>query len=163
VLLARHAPDQNPPSVKGESWLLTSVPETNRIAAFSNSLRRKARSLPKWNCPSRPITTLSKSFFRTRPLSRSTSNRVCRSLLRLSVGSLVITNRRNDGDLFTAFKPDPPEMAGFLFGCGQHIGFKFFQKLDVHISGKGSFRIEFVFCVGCISARRDKERCDAIL
>jgi hypothetical protein len=84
--------------VKGESWLPTSL---NQTSAFSGSPRQEARLLLKWNYPSHPITTLSKLFFRTRPLSLSISNPASKSLPSLSVGSLENTNRSNAGDQFT--------------------------------------------------------------
>lgn len=86
---------------KGESWLLTSVPK-NRIAASRSSRKPKARSLLKLNCPSRPITTLSRLSFRTRPHSRSILNHAYRLCLNWSVGNRAITVRSNAGDLFTA-------------------------------------------------------------
>ena len=104
--------------VKGDSWLQTSL---NQTSEFSGSPRQRARSLPKWNYPSRPITASSKLSFRTKPLSRSILNRVCKSPLSWSVGSLAVTNLSNAGDLFTVsnnfsnLKPEPVERRVLFF------------------------------------------------
>jgi hypothetical protein len=98
---------------KRRQWLRERVPEPNPTSVSRSFQRQKERSLPKWNCPSHPITASLKLSFRTKLHSRSISNRVCKSLLKLSVGSREATNRLSAGDLFTAYndfsntKPEP--------------------------------------------------------
>jgi hypothetical protein len=94
--------------LKGDSWLSLSVPKRNPTSASTNFQRQKARLLPKWNCPSHPITASLRSFFRTKLRSRSIWNRVCKSLLKLSVGSQAVTNPFAAGDPFTAFNSLTP-------------------------------------------------------
>ena len=90
--------------VKGESWLPISLANAQNLISASRSFQRqKARSLPKLNFHSHPITALSKLSFRIKPLSRSILNRAYRSLLKLSVGNRAVTNHSSVGDLFTAF------------------------------------------------------------
>jgi hypothetical protein len=107
---------------KGDQWLSLRLPayaqerKPLHISAFLNFQQQRARSLPKWNYQSHPITASLRSFFRTKLRSRSIWNRAYRSLLKLSVGNREVTNRSNDGDLFTAFNPNPSEMAGFYLG-----------------------------------------------
>ena len=96
------------------NWLVPSVPERNRTTAFSSSPRQKARSLPKWNCHSRPISTSLKLRFRTRPRFASISSRVSKLCLRLRVGNLAATNRSNAGDLFTADRLAFKTQAGLI-------------------------------------------------
>jgi hypothetical protein len=86
--------------MKGESWLSLSVP--NPLSASTSFPRQKARSLPMWNCHSHPISTSSKSFFRTRLHSASILSPVCKLPLSLSIGSLANTNPFAAGDQFTA-------------------------------------------------------------
>jgi hypothetical protein len=113
----------------GRNWLSLRLPahaqerKQSRTSAFLNSLRQRARSLPKWNYQCHPITALSKLSFRTKLRSRSIWNRACKSLLSLSVGSLAATNPRNAGDPFTAFNPFSiikikPAFSGRVFASG---------------------------------------------
>jgi hypothetical protein len=88
--------------VKGESWLPISLNERSRTSGFTNSLRQRARLLPKWSFPSHPITESSRSFSMIKLPSLSTWNRVSKSLPKLSVGSLEVTNLSNAGDLSSA-------------------------------------------------------------
>jgi hypothetical protein len=77
--------------------------------------RQRARSLPKLNCLSRPITTSSKLCSPIRPLSTFKLNPASKLSLKLSTGNLANTNQSNAGDLFTAsnnfsnIKPEPAE------------------------------------------------------
>lgn len=98
--------------VKGESWLPISLANARNPLRFSASKifqRQKEKSLPKWSFPSHLTTASSKLSFRIKLHSRSILNRVCKSLLSLSVGSPAVTTRSSVGDLFTACKPKPAE------------------------------------------------------
>jgi hypothetical protein len=94
---------------KATQWLSLRLPahaqerKPLRISGSTSFLRQRARSLPKWNCQSHPITASSKLSFRIRLRSRSILNRVCKSCLSWSVGNLAVTNRSNAGDPFIAF------------------------------------------------------------
>jgi hypothetical protein len=97
---------------KANPWLPTSL---NQTSAFSGSPRQRERSLPKWNYPSRPITTLSKLSLPTKLRSTFKLNPASKLSLKLSVGNLANTNPSSAGEQFTAsnnfsnIKPEPAE------------------------------------------------------
>src|SRR5438270_2209491 len=99
--------------------------EGKHTSEFSGSRRRKARSLPKCNSPSHPITSPLIFDSKIRPCSRSILNRVSTSFLNCWTGNQEITNCSGAGDLFTAdrrasenfsnIKPEPAERRVFFF------------------------------------------------